>query len=607
MNLKQKEKPKYNMWQNSAYMLKLAWKQKKTILFTCFIIIAVSVISNLTNLFIAPAILNKIEVHAPLNELIFTILFFSTALIAISFINEYVSENAMFDRIDLRLHILSMISYKFSTTSYPNTLDKEVLTKYEKANRSTCGNNVAAEAIWNTLIQLLQNLICFIIYLFLLSHLNIFLAATVIILSIASYLFNKKNKEWGYKNKDKEAQYSKKLNYIIDCYNDISLGKDIRIFEMKNWLEDIYSKNMKLCKNFYLKRELHYSLADIADTILSFLKTGISYYFLISSVLNNNLSAAEFLLYFTAINSFNSKIMGILNNFSKLYSESLEISTIREFLELPEQFLFEHGKALKPDKNNYEIELKNVYFRYPKAKDYTLHDFNLTIKSGEKLAVVGLNGAGKTTLIKLICGFLEPTDGEILLNGKNIKIYNRTDYYSLFSAVFQDFSLLELPIDENVAQTYKDIDEKKVKDCISKAGLTKKIEALPKQYKTPLGKKVFENGTALSGGEIQRLMLARALYKDSPIIVLDEPTAALDAIAENDIYCKYNELTSNKTSVYISHRLASTRFCDRIIFIADGTILEEGTHDELLKKGGEYAKLFHIQSHYYQKEGADNE
>lgn len=231
---------------------------------------------------------------------------------------------------------------------------------------------------------------------------------------------------------------------------------------------------------------------------------------------------------------------------------------------------------------------------------------NLTIRPGERLAVVGLNGAGKTTLVKLICGLQDPTEGRVLLNGEDIRQYDREAYYRLFSAVFQQFSILEATLAENVAQTVENIDLGRVKDCVNKAGLAQKAEALPQGYETHIGRQVYEDGVELSGGETQRLMLARALYKDGPVLVLDEPTAALDPIAENDIYLKYNQMTQGRTSVYISHRLASTRFCDRILFLENGGIAEEGTHEELMERGGSYAALFQVQSKYYQEEGTQD-
>lgn len=342
----------------------------------------------------------------------------------------------------------------------------------------------------------------------------------------------------------------------------------------------------------------------MVDIALSFLRNGIAYAYLITLTLKEGLPASEFLLYFTAMNGFTAWVRGILSGFATLHKQSLDISIVREFLEIPEPFRFEEGEPLKPDLNkSYEIRLSNVSFRYPEANGYALHHINLTIHPGEKLAIVGLNGAGKTTLVKLICGLYDPTEGEVLLNGVNIKKYNRRDYYLHFTAVFQQFSLLEATLAENVAQTdEKNIDYDKVHECIEKAGLKDKVKSLPNGLYTYIGRKVFENGVELSGGETQRLMLARALYKNAPIIILDEPTAALDPIAENEIYQRYNEMTAGRTSVYISHRLASTRFCDRIIHLESGVIVEEGTHDSLMASGEKYAGLYSVQSHYYRKE-----
>lgn len=221
------------------------------------------------------------------------------------------------------------------------------------------------------------------------------------------------------------------------------------------------------------------------------------------------------------------------------------------------------------------------------------------------MAIVGLNGAGKTTLVKLICGFLDPTEGKVTINGEDVRKYNRQDYYKAFSAVFQDFMILPATIAENVAQTQDGFDMEKVKDCVEKASLKEKIESLPHGYDTYLRREIYDEAVLLSGGETQRLMLARALYKDAPIVVLDEPTAALDPIAESKIYQKYDEMTAGKSSIYISHRLASTRFCDRIIMVDGGIIAEEGTHEELLLKNGKYAEFYQVQSKYYAEEGGN--
>ena len=379
------------------------------------------------------------------------------------------------------------------------------------------------------------------------------------------------------------------------------------MFGLKAWFEELYDATMRLYQAFAAKRESVYIWTNIIDLVLTVLRNGVAYAYLIWLTIENGLPVSKFLLYFTAMSGFTQWVSGILNSFSQLHKQSLELSTLREFLEWPEPFKFNEGKPLKKALDKpYEIRLENVSYRYPEAKENTLSHVELTVKAGEKLAIVGLNGAGKTTLVKLICGFLDPTEGRVLLNGEDIRQYNRKDYYALFSAVFQDFSVLEVSVKENVAQRVDDIDIERVWRCLDEAGLTETVKALPKGIDTPIGRLVYEDGVELSGGQTQRLMLARALYKNGPILTLDEPTAALDPIAENDIYQKYSQMTNGRTSIFISHSLASTRFCDRILFIKGGNIAEEGSHEQLLKLGGEYARLFEVQSKYYQEGGNEH-
>ena len=337
---------------------------------------------------------------------------------------------------------------------------------------------------------------------------------------------------------------------------------------------------------------------------MALLRNGVAYAFLIWQTLEQGLPASEFLLYFTAVSGFTTWITGILSTFSQLHKESIALSHVQEYLDLPEQFKFDDG-ITPPEADGYMLTLENVTFRYPGTETNILENVNLTIHPGEKLAIVGLNGAGKTTLVKLLCGFYDPTEGRVLLNGQDIREFNRRQYYELFSAVFQNFSIMDTTVAEAVSQTAVGTDMGKVDLCLEKAGLTEAISKFPEGINTHIGRQVYLDGVMLSGGQTQRLMLARALYKDGPILVLDEPTAALDPIAENDIYMKYNEMTAGKTSVFISHRLASTRFCDRILFIADGGIAEEGTHEELIAMNGAYAALFEVQSRYY-REGGDS-
>lgn len=597
------------MLQNSAYMINLAWKEKeKKVLLLSVLSALLSVANNLLNLYISPSVLYAVEEKAPISQLISVILFFTGLMILCSASVSYINTNIIYGRIQVRGAFITALNKKNSTTSYPNTGDEKFKKLCGKANEATSGNGEATEAIWGTLTNLTENIVGFAIYIMLLASLDPLMLTVVIATALTGYVINKRLNEYEYRHREEVSEHENKMWYIDNRARDYSAAKDIRLFAVKPWLEELGTKALNAYLAFHKKANGVYLWSRITDLFLTFARNGIAYAYLVNLVLKNGLSSSEFLLYFSAVGGFSSWISGILGNLSVLHRQSLDISTVRECLEYPEVFNLEKGIPLNPDNNEkYEIKLVNVSFRYPESEKYILEKINLTLRSGEKLAVVGLNGAGKTTLVKLICGFYDPTEGQVLLNGKDIRKYNRRDYYKMFSAVFQDFSLLADTIAANIAQTEDDIDLEKVKSCAARAGLLGKIESLPDGFETYLNRNVYENAIMLSGGEMQRLMLARALYKDSPIIVLDEPTAALDPIAEAELYKKYNEMTMGKSSVYISHRLASTRFCDRIIFIENSRIAEEGTHSELLSLGGQYSALFEVQSKYYREEAAANE
>lgn len=601
---KKAPKPKYNLWQNTGFMLRTSRKYAKSVFPLCIVLALLSAGKSVAELLIAPAILNKIELSASLGSVVFTIAAFALVLMLLSGLRSYVDTNALFGRIAVRSQgIYLSISRKYAKTSYPNLLNTDFLALGEKASAACAGNSESSEAIWTTLTDLMTSCIGFVVYLALLTNLNLWLAALVAATTAVSYFASKRINEWGYLHRSEELELTKRIEYANKTATSREFAKDIRMFGLRGWLEDLWGSTMRLYSAFCAKRERKYIWANIIDIVLTFLRNGIAYAFLIGITVKNGLPASQFLLYFAALSGFAQWVVEILDKLSVMHKQSLDISTIREFLDWNEPFDLNGGEriAFEPNKQ-YEIRLDDVSFRYPKADKDTLSHINLTVHPGEKLAIVGLNGAGKTTLVKLVCGFLDPTEGRILLNGEDIRKFNRNDYYALFSAVFQEFSVLDVTVKENVAQCVDGIDETRVWQCIDKAGLTEKIKSLPKGIETHLGRRVFKDGVEFSGGQTQRLMLARALYKNAPILVLDEPTAALDPIAENDIYQKYNDMTHGRTSFFISHRLASTRFCDRIIFVDGGKIAEEGTHDELLKNGGGYAYLFEVQSKYYRSD-----
>ena len=598
------EKPKYNLWQNSWYMVKLAWRYSKSVLAICIILAAATTGETVVQLLIAPGILQKLELRASLPQLLGAIAIFTGALILFAAAKEYFDLNKLFGRVTVRIKLIEAIAEKMAQTSYENLLDTAFLQRKERASSACDDNQSPAESIWLTWTNILANLLGFAVYLALLSSLSPLLILAVIATTAAGYFVSRKVNQFGYLHREEEAAYTAEMRYVKRTVTSRAFAKDIRIFGLKPWLMEVWQKSFRLYESFLRRREKHYFLTNLADFLLSLLRNGISYAYLLHLTLTEGLSASTFLLYFTAASGFTQWITGILEQFTTLSKASLEISVVREFLEWPEGFQLTGGDPI-PDAVNgtYELQLEHVTYRYPGAAEDTIHDLSLTLHRGEKVALVGLNGAGKTTLVKLLCGFLDPTQGTVRLNGVDIRKLNRRAYYKLFSAVFQEFSLLEATVAENVAQQVAGIDEEKVWQCLQNAGLSDAVRALPQGLQTHLGRSIYDDGTELSGGQTQRLMLSRALYRDGAVLVLDEPTAALDPITESEIYLKYSEMTQGKTSLFISHRLASTRFCDRIILLENGSIAEEGSHEALLQRGGSYAKLFSVQRRYYEEGG----
>ncbi len=600
-----RQKPLYGMVSNCAFMVRRAWRTYKGVPIIAAGIILCGVAANLLELFVVPSVLEAVERGVPPLRLVRLVAYFTLGMALVHGLRGYLDANAIFGRISVRSTFCMDVHLAFCRTSFPHTEDPDYLKSAERAERALMSNRAATEAVWETLTELFTNVICFVVYLALLARVGPLVALLCIGFSAAGYFAGERFRAWRYQHKEEEGAIDHKLDYVIGRGGDTTLAKDIRIFGLAPWLTELYDKFTRLSLDFYKKVYRHELWADMADVLLTFLRGGAAYGVLIAMALRGELTAAGFVLYFTAVSGFTGWVTGIFLNLSMLHRQSMELSAMREYLETPEPFRFGNGKPLAVlPRHLYRLELRDVSFRYPGAKQDTLSHINLTIRPGEKIAVVGKNGAGKTTLIKLLCGFYDPTEGCVLLDGEDIRQYDRRDYYKLFSAVFQQFSVLAGAVAENVAQTQREeVDTPRMWDCLERAGLAEKVRALPKGENTNLDRSVYLDSVDLSGGQMQRLMLARALYKDAPIVLLDEPTAALDPLAESELYQKYSDLTGSRTSVYISHRLASTRFCDRVLLIENGVIAEEGTHEELLARGGRYAELFNIQSKYY-KEGA---
>ena len=599
-----KEKGKYNTFQNFMWMVKRSKISRVPYLLWISILSGIlACIINVVGMLTTPMILDLLESGKSIAIFMQTISLVIGLLIVLTGVKTYLHFYMSIPKISCRTGIIESIAEKFSITSFPNVEDEKFLKLQEKASSASNNNSKATEDIWNKIEDLVRYSFSLLIYFVILTKLKWWILLLIIGTSVLEHTINRQIVQWQYNHRDEEATLFKRVMYFWRQSKDVGLGKDIRIFGMKSWLMDMFDDAIRAYEAFISKRERKYIWMNVLDLILSFLRNGVAYIYVAKLVVEGNLPASLFVLYIATIGNLTEQMLGIMDTCNTMNRYSMEINVVREYFDYKEQFRFEGGIKL-PDAvdGKYEIELKNVSFRYPNNDTDTLHNINLRIAPGEKVAVVGLNGAGKTTLIRLISGFYDPTEGEVLLNGINIKEFNRREYYRLFSAVFQEFSILDATINDNITLEDDATNPERVWEVIRKAGLEVKVKNLPDGLNTIIGKKIYENGVLLSGGEEQRLILARALYKDAPILLLDEPTAALDPIAENDIYHKYNSMTNGKTSVFISHRLASTRFCDRILLLDKGKIIEEGTHDSLILSNGEYAKLFNVQKKYYQKE-----
>ncbi len=602
---KKKEKPKYSIPSNIAFMVKKAWNGHKAVLVICLSIAFLTFAKTVIDMLIAPMILQVVETGGSVSALIIRIAVFVLIMIIVNGGLDYCNLNSLYGRVAVRSEIIVDLEKKRCSTSYPNLFDTKFTENSKRAYETVNSNSQASEAIWGTLEGLLANILGFVFYLILISNLDIRIAAVVTVLTVIGFAVNAKLGEWDYAHREERGEVVNKMYYSNEVLEDNKFGKELRIFGITDWANDLWEKNLKLLHNLNYQKQKRYFIGSVLDIVLTILKNAVAYAVLISMVLGNKISVAEFLLYFAAVSGYSAWIGGILDMTLKLRRQSLELSILREFLEWEEPFRFEGGKEIPAAP--FVFELKNVSFRYPEADKDTITDLNLRIDPEEKIAVVGLNGAGKTTLIKLLAGFLDPTKGQVLLNGIDIREFNRREYYDIFSAVFQEFSVIPASIQENVTQTSDSFDKDRLNESLAQADLLDKVKSLPKGAQSQITRKVYEDGLELSGGETQRLMLARVLYKDSPVVILDEPTAALDPIAENNIYLKYNEMTKGKQSVFISHRLASTRFCDRILYLENGKIAEEGTHEELMNAGGKYAEIYGVQSKYYREDTSHEE
>ena len=556
--------------------------------------------------FLSKYIIDLITVEGSINSLLKIIIIFTAILIAFFILQTFYYNRIWVLKIIVRMKIVVKKNYKMMVMRFEDTEDPDVLDCYQKAERACDGGGNGIEGFEQQIISFVENLSVVAGGFTIIGTMNIWLAVIMIAFSIINFvIFNATNKHVKKIVWDQLAPWWRKHWYMNQSLANFSYAKDIRMYGLSGWLKKRFKEINDVRLSYQkLNNKIWFWVACALSLIWLFAQGGV-YAFLIYNVYNHALTIGNFTLYLTSAMTLFTCMNDLLNNVNTMLQRSRECDDLRSFLDLEKEF---RGKKDKlpdvPVFDAYEFEFKDVSFKYPRQEKYALRNVNLKIKAGERLAVVGLNGAGKTTFIKLLMRLYEPTEGTIFLNGQDIRSWDLDSYFGIIAPVFQDVNLFAMTYKENVSmKEVEKTDDELVKKCTEDAGLGEKIKDLKDGINTQLLKVIYDDGTDMSGGEKQKLALARALYKNAPVVVLDEPTAALDALAESKLYQDFDKLIGGKTAIYISHRLSSTQFCNNVAMFKDGQLIEYGTHDSLMKKKGEYANMYKVQAQYYVEEG----
>lgn len=599
----------YGVLSNCVYVL----KKMKEYSLSLLVLMAVGVITGSLMQylwsFIGKFVIDMVEVQAntPQKDIVplFKLMVIVAMVELVSLLADtYVNNKIWYQFIHVRFCIITERIAKVLSMNYQSLEKPDMLDMNEKACQATGGNNDGVEGLMRLIHSIGIKVVVMLVTVSTVIVLDWRLIVILILVSFAQFLFFrhtvKKDKKEVW---DKLTPTWRKLNYMEQTTQNFDYAKDIRLFSMKNWLSGKYHDMlMEKQERMLYSRNLWMHNTIFAHT-MTLVSNAAIYGVLIYGVLNTGMRIGNFTLFLGLAGTFSEVLTQFLNSLGDVKKCSLKVDDFRSFLDLETE---ETGEFLPiPKTDSYQFEFRNVSYKYEGAGDYALKNLNLTLEAGKKLAVVGLNGAGKTTFIKLLLRLYDVTEGEILLNGTDIRCFKREEYYRLFAPVFQNVELFAFPMAENVSMMRpEETDKELAEECLIKAGMQEKLESLPHGVSTEILKVLHDDGIDLSGGERQKLALAKALYKNAPVMVLDEPTAALDALAEYELYKNFDEIIGNKTAVYISHRLSSTRFCDGIAMFQAGELVEYGTHEELLKKQGAYAEMYEIQAQYY-KEGKD--
>ena len=577
----------------------LKWDKKSLVYF--FIRVPALVLQPIVTAYIPKAMIDCINEGVTVGRLILVVALLSILFALTTWLAPFMQELLLGSARIIRMRYAVMAFRKNLNTSYTNIESLEGREKNKRAMEFYRSYYSSSADFLDTCNQFLVCIVGVITSLTLVYKINIFMILLIMATCVAEFFLLRflNIKEKGVKNA--RSNVFVKFDYYYSLSKDLTAAKDIRLYGFTDYFLYAVAGLIKELEKITSKY-MHQSV-KVGGTraLLNLIRELVAYAYLTYLVFQNRLSVSDFIFYFGIITGFSNWITNAVFLYSNLERCCNDCAAFREFVESKEE---SREKPNADFEKIDSIEFKNVSFTYPSAEKPTIKNMSFKVNESENIAIVGENGAGKTTAIKLLCGLYYPTEGDILINGKSSKDFSSDSYFDLFSAVFQDYEFLPMTVAENICAK-SDYDSEKLYSALEQSGIADKIYSLDKKENSFMVKDVYKDAVDFSGGEKQKLLLAKAIYKDAPVLILDEPTAALDPIAENELYLKYNELTKGKLSFFISHRLSSTRFCDRILFIKDGKIAEEGTHEELMALKGSYYKMYQLQSYYYKEMGGE--
>lgn len=596
-------KPKYGMLSCVRYVYRLLWDTERGLVLAGIFTIPLSLVLSALALYTPSVILAALETSEHFSYIALVIVGVSLTKLLFELVQNIISAKTEYAQYRVSNQMMYLWQWKRRDRDWNHEFNPDVQKSDERSKKAFQNANTAGTHFPMDFANIIASLLNFLLFSSVISLLNPLIVLFLAFGCMLNYYADKWRREKNLSDKDVRNDLVKKLNYSTrDMSINFKYAKDLRLYNMEkpllNRLVMVFEKNLNAVK----KVEQRGIWVALVGFLVILVRDVAAYTFLIYKAVRGEVDASSFVLIFSAITSMSTLMDKILQIVNRIFEGAIQVSEFRETMDIKDKL--NRGEGIPVPKGPFSIEFKNVSYQYPRGEKKVLDNISFRIEAGEKIALVGLNGAGKTTLTMLMCGLILPDEGEILLDGHSVYEYNRDEMYGLFGLVPQQFNLLAVSIARNIASAIsdEDIDYKKLQHCIEVAGLSEKIKSLPNGVATLLNRTLYKDAVELSGGETQKLLLARLLYKNPPCIILDEPTAALDPIAEDKIYRSYNEIAANATSVFISHRLASTRFCDRIFLLDGARFAEVGTHEELMAAGQKYRELFDVQSKYYREE-----